>query len=114
VLKEAVSPTGRGAHRVVRRRGSHIFIDNRPTDGSEVVSLTCRPPFTLRKIPDTHFCWRQSQPQGYSAAGRIRPVEKPNDVIGNGTRDLPASSKVPQPNTLPRPAKQNKQTNSMV
>jgi hypothetical protein len=31
---------------VVRRRGSHIFLDNRLTDGSEVVSLTRRPPFT--------------------------------------------------------------------
>jgi hypothetical protein len=42
--------------RVVRRRGSHIFLDNRLTDGDEVVSLTRRPPFAPRKIPDTHFC----------------------------------------------------------
>jgi hypothetical protein len=32
------------------------FLDNRPTDGGEVVSLTRRPPFTPRKIPGTHFC----------------------------------------------------------
>jgi hypothetical protein len=32
------------------------FLDNRFTDGIEVVSLTCRPPFTRRKIPRTHFC----------------------------------------------------------
>jgi hypothetical protein len=44
------------AHRVVRRRGSHIFLDNRFTDGGEVVSLMRRPPFTPRKIPGTHFC----------------------------------------------------------
>jgi hypothetical protein len=25
-------------------------------DGGEVVSLMRRPPFTYRKIPDTHFC----------------------------------------------------------
>jgi hypothetical protein len=31
------------AHRVVRRRG---FLDNRLTDGGEVVSPTRRPPFT--------------------------------------------------------------------
>jgi hypothetical protein len=43
-------------HRVVRRRGSHIFLDNRLTDGSEGVSFTRRPPFTPRKIPGTHFC----------------------------------------------------------
>jgi hypothetical protein len=44
------------AHMFVRRRGSHIFLDNRLTDGSEVVSLKRRPPFTPRKIRDTHFC----------------------------------------------------------
>jgi hypothetical protein len=31
------------------------FLDNRLTDGSEVVTLTRRPPFTSRKIPGTHF-----------------------------------------------------------
>jgi hypothetical protein len=32
------------------------FLDNRLTDGDEVVSLTRRTPFTARKIPGTHFC----------------------------------------------------------
>jgi hypothetical protein len=32
------------------------FLDNRLTDGGEVVRLTRRPPFTPRKIPGTHFC----------------------------------------------------------
>jgi hypothetical protein len=48
------------------------FHDTRLTDGGEVVSLTRRPPFTPRKIPGTHFCYRMSRPQGHSAAGRIR------------------------------------------
>jgi hypothetical protein len=34
------------AHRVVRRRGSHIFYTFGLTDGGEVVSLTLRPSFT--------------------------------------------------------------------
>jgi hypothetical protein len=38
---------------------------------------------------------------GLSAAGRIRSIEKSNDLIGNWTRDLPACSIVPQPTTLP-------------
>jgi hypothetical protein len=38
------------AHRVETSRLLH-FLDNRLTDGGEVVSLTRRPPFTLRKIP---------------------------------------------------------------
>jgi hypothetical protein len=71
------------------------FLDNRLTDGGEVVSLTPRLPFTPRKIPATHFYER------LSAARRIRSIEKSNK-IGNRTRDLPACSIVPQPTTLPR------------
>jgi hypothetical protein len=36
------------------------FLDDRLTDGGEVVSLTARktwPPFTPRKFPGTHFCY---------------------------------------------------------
>jgi hypothetical protein len=40
-----------------------------------------------------------SRPQGYSAAGRIRPIEKSDDFIGNRNRNLPAGSIVPQPTT---------------
>jgi hypothetical protein len=32
------------------------FSDIRLIDGSKVVSPTCRPLFTPRKIPGTHFC----------------------------------------------------------
>jgi hypothetical protein len=38
------------AHRVVRRRGSHIFLDNCLKDGGDIVSLTRRPPFTPRLL----------------------------------------------------------------
>jgi hypothetical protein len=42
-------------------------------------------------------------PQGHSAAGRVRSIEKKSDdLIGIRTHDLPASSTVPQPTTLPR------------
>jgi hypothetical protein len=34
------------AHRIMTRRGSHIFLEIRLTDGGEVVSLTRRPHFT--------------------------------------------------------------------
>jgi hypothetical protein len=63
------------------------FLDSQFTDGGQVVSLTRRPPFTPRKIPVTHFCYRLSRPQGHSAAGRIRSIEKSNDLIRNRTRD---------------------------
>jgi hypothetical protein len=43
-----------------------------------------------------------SQPQGHSAAGNIRSIEKSSELIGNRTRDLPACSTVPQSTTLPR------------
>jgi len=35
------------------------------------VSPTDRAPLPPGNIPGTHFCWRLSQPQGHSAAGRI-------------------------------------------
>jgi hypothetical protein len=73
------------------------FLDNRLTDGGEVVSLTLRPPFNPRKIPGTHFYWRLSRPQGHSAAGRIRSIEQFDYLVGNRTRDLPPCSIVPQP-----------------
>jgi hypothetical protein len=39
------------------------FLKNRLTDGGEVISLTRRPPFSSRKIPGTHFCYRLSRSQ---------------------------------------------------
>jgi hypothetical protein len=46
------------------------FLENRLSDGCEVVSFTHRPCFDLGNIPDAHFCKRLSQPQGYRVAGR--------------------------------------------
>jgi hypothetical protein len=43
-----------------------------------------------------------SQAQGHSAAGRIMSMKNSSDNIGNGTRDLPACSAVPQPTAPPR------------
>jgi hypothetical protein len=61
---------------VTGREGSHIFfLDNRLINGGEVVKLTRQPPFTTRKFPGTHFCYRLSRPQGHSAAVRIRQIE---------------------------------------
>jgi hypothetical protein len=45
---------------------------------------------------------RMSQPQSHSAAGKITSCEKANVFIGNGTRDLPGCSIVPQPIMLLR------------
>ena len=43
-------------------------------------------------IPGTHFCYRPSQPQRYSVAGRIMSMKNSTVTIGNGTHDLPAGS----------------------
>jgi hypothetical protein len=56
------------------------------------LSLRLLPPFTPRKIPDTHFCYRLSRLQGHSTAGRIKSIEKYSDLIWNRTLDLPACS----------------------
>jgi hypothetical protein len=76
------------------------FLDSRLTDGGEDAS------FTRRLLPGRFLILisvkRLSRPQGHSAVGRIRSIDKSSDLIGNRTRDLPACSIVPQPTTLPR------------
>lgn len=42
------------------------------------------------KTPGTHFYYGLSWPQGYSAAGRIKPLTNLKGPIGNRTRDLRA------------------------
>jgi len=71
-------------------------------EGGKFVSPMHRPPLPPGNIPGTHFCWRLSQPQDHSAAGRIMLMKNSSDTIGNLTRDLPTYSTVPQPNALPR------------
>jgi hypothetical protein len=78
---------------------------NRPwrlTNGGEVVNLTRRPHLYPQEDSWYSFLLEAESIQGHSAAGRIRSIEKSNDLIGNQTHDLPACSIVPQPTTLPR------------
>jgi hypothetical protein len=42
-----------------------------------------------------------SRPQGHSAAGNIKSVEKSNDFIRNRTLEIAACSTVPKPLSLP-------------
>jgi hypothetical protein len=58
-------------------------------------------PLCPRKIPGTHSCKRLSWHQGHSAAGRIRSIEKFNDLMGIRSWDLPPCSIMPQPTMLP-------------
>jgi hypothetical protein len=47
--------TGRGGPQGCEMSRLPHFLDNRLTDGGEVVSLQRRPPYTPEKIPDIHF-----------------------------------------------------------
>jgi hypothetical protein len=62
-------------------RADRLGFDSRQV--KKKVNLMHRLPFTHRKIPGTHFCYRLSQSKGHSAAGRIRSIEKSNDLIRN-------------------------------
>jgi hypothetical protein len=53
---KAIPVVGRGSPQGCETSRLPHVLDSRLTDGGEVVSLTRRPPFTLRKIPGTHFC----------------------------------------------------------
>jgi hypothetical protein len=56
---------------------------NHRTDGGGVVSLIHRPLSSPRKMYSTHFCSRLSRPQGHSAAGRFRLIEKKNSMASS-------------------------------
>jgi hypothetical protein len=72
---KGISVTGReGPYGCETSRPPH-FLDNQLTDGGKVISLTCQLPFTPRKIHGTHLLG-MSRPQGHSAAGRFRYIEK--------------------------------------
>ena len=77
------------------------FHDNRHMKVVRLSALGTGRLYPPGNIPGTHFCWRLSQPQGHSAAGRIMSMKNSNDTIGNRTRDLPTCSAVPQPTAPP-------------
>jgi hypothetical protein len=63
------------AHRVVRRQAP-IFSRQIGSQMAMRSALRAGHPLPPRKIPGTYFCQRLSRPQGHSAAGRIRSIER--------------------------------------
>jgi hypothetical protein len=53
---EVMTAIGRGGPYGCEKSRFPHFLDNWITDGGEVVSLTFRPPFTLRQISGPHLC----------------------------------------------------------
>jgi hypothetical protein len=53
---KAVPVTGRSGPWVYETLRLPHFLENRLTDGGEIVSLTRQRPFTPKNIPSTHFC----------------------------------------------------------
>jgi hypothetical protein len=89
-------------HRVVRRRGCHIFW----TIGSQM-AVRFSALRTGRPLPPRRFLafiivrgW--VDPWVILRLDGLRQLKKSNDLIGNRTCDLPASSVVSQPIRLPR------------
>jgi hypothetical protein len=81
----------------VRCRGSHIFYKISSQMAVRLSALR-----TGRPLPPGIFLVEAESIPGLSAVGRIRSIEKSNDLVGNRTRDLPTCSIVPQPTTPPR------------
>jgi hypothetical protein len=71
------------------------------TDGGKIVSHTSRPPFTLRKIPGTHFCWDWVNSRVIVQLERLGKLKKIH-LIGIQSRDFPACSILLQPIALQR------------
>jgi hypothetical protein len=78
-----------------------IFQDNRHMKVKRLSALRTRRLYPPANISGTHFCYRLSQPQSHSAAGRIMSMRNSTAIIGNRSRDLPACSAVPQPTAPP-------------
>ena len=72
------------------------FQDNRHMKVVRLSDLRTGRLYPPGNTPGTHYCYRLSQPQGHSVAGRIMSMKNSNDTIENRTRDLPACSAVPQ------------------
>jgi hypothetical protein len=74
-------------------------LDNRLTDGGEVVSPTHRPRFIPQKhyfsASVTHFCYRLSKPQAIVRLEGLGKLKEFIHLIWSRTRDLPACSIVP-------------------
>ena len=51
-------------------------------EGTEVISLTHRPPLPPGNVPGTHFHYGLSQPQGHGAVGRNMSLENPVTPTG--------------------------------
>jgi hypothetical protein len=60
---KAIPVTGRGGLYGCETSRFPNFLENRVTDGGEVVSLKRRPPFTPRKIVGTHLLEAVSTPR---------------------------------------------------
>jgi hypothetical protein len=60
------------------------------------------PLFIPQEVSCYSFLLEAESTPGHSAAGKIRSIEKSNNLIGNRTCDFSACIIVPQPTTLPR------------
>jgi hypothetical protein len=79
-------------------------LDNRLTDGSNIVSPKHRPLSTFHKhyfsVSGTHFCLGLSKPHGLmrpEGLGKLKKKKKFINLIWSQTRNLPACRIVPQP-----------------
>jgi hypothetical protein len=78
------------------------FLNNRLTDGGEVVSLMRRRPLPPGRFLALIYVRSRVNSRATERLEGLGKLKKSNDLIGDRTHDLPACSIVPQLTTLPR------------
>jgi hypothetical protein len=99
---KAIPLTGRSGQQGCDTSRLPHLLENRVTDGGEVISIMRQPPFTPGRFLGLISVRGWVDRRVIVRLEGLGQLKHSSDLIGNRNRDLPACSMVPQPSTLRR------------